>query len=120
MNPRTKIKVDRRLLMDAVEAKRVEEQSAHDAAFAEFRVNAKALLKAEGDRLVAEAKEQAAKLKAFNPETDDVYEFDLPYSLRQKFKFPDAPKGAERALAQLRMSTEDTISLSVEDFERYL
>lgn len=118
MHPKTKIRVDRLALIDAIKEKAAEAQTAYEAELATYAGRVKTY--------------NAAFLKVLIPEAREAAKGDQPidlYDLRRSVKVDDntprpqeprKPADSSRALQQLELSSEETINLSVEDFDRYL
>lgn len=120
MNPRTKIKVTRSLLISAIEEKYAADVVAYEKALVVSRKAMGKRLQAAADKVVKDAAAEAKAILQFDldqPEPDA-----MPWRMASELRssLPDEPPDPSRVLAQLGMSPDDTISLSVEDFERYL
>lgn len=117
----TKIKVNRVRLIEAIEAKQVTERQTYERELAAATKGIDKVLEREAQRVEKEAAKQAAALRAYRVEDgyNETYE-NLGWAIRNRLKLPQEPKETERALQQLRMSDEETISLSAEDFARYM
>lgn len=114
MNPRTKIKVSRIALLEAVKARQASEQAAYEAAVAKYE-------KTE----VPHRKKVAAFLRSIAKDVEQggsiPNRYDYASALPERgVTLPSKPRNLDAVIAQLEMAIDDVIAVSVEDFSQYI
>lgn len=118
INPRTKIKVERDLLIAAIEAKHAEEVGLYAAAYAMYprevrEYNAAYVKAAKAALTAAQSSPDPLNYYSIQGLVHDMEAIPAPFK-------PIAPRDITRVVKQLRMASDEVIIISVEDFEQYL
>ena len=127
MNAKTKIKVDRIQLIEAIEAKRDAAVAAHARSVEEYRVAAEEVRQGIIDAL----RETALAVEAGGALPDLSYDgygsgrewyvkAYVPFALPSEPRPEPSTAGFTRSIAQLRMGTDESIAISVDDFAAYV
>ena len=117
-SPKTRIKVNRALLIEKIREREAQAKADYRAALAEYEKDSKAYPKAVADYLSGLSKRvRSGELEPGEAlRTTWGRDDDAPSAPRK----PSSPRDYSQVISQLEIAAEDTITITGEDFAQYM